>query len=76
MSFQLYSDIHTELSKKSYPEITPTTKYLILAGDIGKITTVNFKQFITYCSERWEKVLYVFGNHEFYGGRSSPSYKN
>lgn len=70
MSFQLYSDIHIELSKNLFPRIPISAKYLILAGDIGKITMVNFKEFIKYCSSNWEKVFFVFGNHEFYGSRS------
>lgn len=68
--FQLYSDIHLELTKK-YPKITPRTKYLFLAGDIGKINTDNFKDFFDYCSNNWEKVFYVLGNHEYYHSHKS-----
>jgi Icc-related predicted phosphoesterase len=67
MKFQLYSDIHLELLSKGYTNIPVLADYLILAGDIGVITMENFKEFIRYCASQWKEVLYVFGNHEFYG---------
>lgn len=69
--FQLFSDIHLEFSKKSFPKIPKLEDYLILAGDIGKINTNNFKDFFDYCSNNWEKVFYVLGNHEYYHSNKS-----
>lgn len=63
--FQLFSDIHLEFYK-SFPKIPKLEANLILAGDIGKINTSNFKDFFDYCSSNWEKVFYVLGNHEYY----------
>jgi predicted phosphohydrolase len=63
--FQLYSDIHLELSK-TFPKIPKLEDNLILAGDIGKLNTVNYKPFFDYCSALWKKVFYILGNHEFY----------
>jgi hypothetical protein len=45
--FQLFSDIHLEYYK-SFPIIPKIEKYLILAGDIGKIDTNNYKSFFDY----------------------------
>jgi hypothetical protein len=59
MKFQLFSDIHTELTKY-YPRIVPKADYLILAGDIGKVTLPNFQSFMAYCSENWKIVIYIF----------------
>lgn len=73
MKFQLFSDIHIEFTENTYPKIKPKEPYLILAGDIGKISMDNFKEFIKYCSENWLIVLYVFGNHEFYSRHSMGS---
>lgn len=75
MSYQVYSDIHTEFSKKKFPKIIPTAPYLILPGDIGKITMDSFRDFISYCSSKWIKVFFIFGNHEFYGSRSIETLK-
>lgn len=74
MRYQLFSDIHLEMSK-SFPKITPKCDVIILAGDIGKITNKNFKEFISYCSENWKYIIYVFGNHEFYCKRSIETTK-
>lgn len=65
---QIISDIHLEFYK-SFPKITPKSKYLFLAGDIGTIENNydnKIKKFLTYCSNNWEKIFYVLGNHEFY----------
>jgi predicted phosphohydrolase len=69
--FQLFSDIHLEFSKKSFPKIPKLEEYLILAGDIGKINTSNFKDFFDYCSLNWKKVFYILGNHEYYSSNKS-----
>lgn len=63
--FQLFSDIHCELTK-NIPKIPNLAPYLFLAGDIGKINTNNFTEFIEYANKNWEKVFYVCGNHEYY----------
>jgi len=68
--FQLFSDIHLEFYK-SFPRIPKLENYLILAGDIGKINTPNFKEFFDYCSKNWLKVFYVLGNHEYYHSNKS-----
>jgi hypothetical protein len=65
---QVISDIHLEFYN-SYPKIKPLAKYLFLAGDIGTISNefdTKVKDFLSYCSENWEKIFYVVGNHEFY----------
>ena len=64
--FQLFSDIHLEHMKNSYPQITPLADYLFLGGDIGKFGFPNFKPFFDYCSKNWKMTFYIFGNHEFY----------
>lgn len=68
--FQLYSDIHLEFYK-DYPKIPCLKKYLILAGDIGKINTTCFHKFLEYCNSKWMKVFYVLGNHEYYHSRKT-----
>lgn len=71
LSFQLFSDIHLELlSSSTLPKIPPKAPYLFLAGDIGGIKNPNYVKFLDYCSDNWDKVFYVFGNHEFYNRHS------
>ena len=66
MEIQIYSDLHTE-HNKSYPKIKAYCDILVLAGDIGNIKKANFKKFIEYCSQNWKHIIFVLGNHEYYG---------
>ena len=68
--FQLLSDAHLEFCKQHLkPKVLAPN--LILAGDIGKLESNVWKQFITYCSANWKQVFYIFGNHEFYHDNKS-----
>jgi predicted phosphodiesterase len=62
---QIFSDIHIELWNK-LPEIPVKAKYLFLAGDICNQMHPLFYPFFDYCSDNWEKVFYISGNHEYY----------
>ena len=47
--------------------IVPKAPILILAGDLGSLYSPHYIiQFLKTCSENFEQVLYVLGNHEFY----------
>ena len=65
LDFQLFSDLHLEL-RDDYPKIIPTANLLILAGDIGNLQSINYRNFIQYCSLRYKMIFIVLGNHEFY----------
>jgi predicted phosphohydrolase len=65
LTIQIFSDIHIELWNK-LPTLHVNSKYLFLAGDICSQTHALFYPFFDYCSNHWEKVFYVPGNHEFY----------
>jgi len=65
MRFQLFSDLHIELSK-SWPKPPKLADILVLAGDIGKIDSPGWKEFMGYCDKTWSHTFYVLGNHEFY----------
>jgi len=30
---------------------------------------IRYREFLQYCSENWNSVIYLAGNHEYYGGR-------
>jgi predicted MPP superfamily phosphohydrolase len=71
MKIQYVSDIHLETrpntSKPNFKDILyPVAPYLALCGDIGNPLTPNYEEFLKYCSENFELVFYVLGNHEYY----------
>lgn len=67
MKIQLASDLHLEFIQRDYPgkrliEPAPGADVLVLAGDIA-----NGTQAIELFADWPVQVLYVAGNHEFYG---------
>ena len=69
---QYVSDIHLEMyDKVPFPLIVkPAARYLALCGDIGHPRQPIFQNFMEYCSQRWDKVFYVPGNHEYYNKKN------
>jgi predicted phosphodiesterase len=41
-------------------------RYLILAGDIGNPKQKNYKEYMAYCANNYEKVFVITGNHEYH----------
>lgn len=72
LKFDLYSDTHTEYIDEDtfdgwlVKNIVKNNDLLVLAGDIGCLHSPNFPKLIDYVAEKWEKVIFVPGNHEFY----------
>ena len=75
MKIRVFSDLHLEHFSASQIFDPKEGDVLILAGDIlcakhfktnGYIHQV-YDRFLSDCSKNYDKVLYVFGNHEFYG---------
>jgi len=62
--FQLISDIHLE--QRVNIEIKKMADYLILAGDIGYPEQDIFKNFMKINSNKFKKIFYITGNHEYY----------
>lgn len=60
----IISDLHLEHGTKFVLEKIEGVDFLILAGDIGSYK--SHLPFIKDCASKY-KVLYVLGNHEFYG---------
>ncbi len=69
------SDLHLEFDSEFRPENKHNADVLILAGDISIFKYMRpesglyktFMPFFKHVSERWEKILYIPGNHEYYG---------
>ena len=66
MKLQFMSDLHLETYKKPFP-IQPSAPNLALIGDICYAHHRNLIPFLTRCSEQFETIFYVPGNHEYYG---------
>lgn len=70
--FRIWSDLHLETGSWDPAWFENAAgQYLILAGDINEIVKTIKKpealEFFQKCSEEFVKVLYVAGNHEFWG---------
>jgi len=62
--FQYFSDLHLE-KKVSIPKIPQVADNLLLAGDIGHPNTEIYQEFFKQCSQKYERVFVVDGNHEW-----------
>lgn len=79
MKIQIASDLHLEFPEntqwfKKNPFI-PKSEVLILAGDIvylEKFDTVQF--FFEDISEKFERIIYLPGNHDYFGGAINKDY--
>lgn len=63
--FQVISDIHLEMRKK-IPQLVVSAPVLCLCGDIGYPVLTTYWKFIEWCSNNYECVFVIAGNHEFY----------
>lgn len=72
MKIHLVSDLHLEMTK-DYPTylLKVDCNVLVLAGDIGAPFTTKYKNFISLCSNTFEHVILVAGNHEYYNKKQS-----
>jgi predicted phosphodiesterase len=73
MQIQVLSDIHFEVCKnperlldKILPPYPEKNTVLVLAGDIGYIGSEIYMKYIEKCSELYDAVFLVAGNHEYY----------
>lgn len=69
MKLQILSDAHTEMHAdggKSFVEwVTTDADVLVIAGDLG--TTRTLREVLRQFCQRYPHVIYVLGNHEYYG---------
>lgn len=67
MKVSIVSDIHLEFSKDVFLNNDENSDLLILAGDIGSGISPETDSFILNCCKMYKDVIFVLGNHEFYG---------
>lgn len=63
MKFQVMSNFH--ISGKPVPKPECTSDVLVLAGNIGHARTLEYNEFLKYCSETWKHVVMILGEYEF-----------
>lgn len=81
LKFRIASDLHTEFMAAQYDNLeriadklltpleTDKDTILLLAGDIGSMHKIKvLVKFIDIVAPRFKHVLYIPGNHEYYGG--------
>jgi predicted phosphodiesterase len=88
MLLRIVSDLHTEFYnfnkfKKTLQTYLPCDdrdkdSILILAGDCGVFSQYpsTIKPLLNLLSSRFRHILYVYGNHEFYGGANWVTYRD
>ena len=71
LKIQYISDIHLDINGNlTGPDILkPVGDILILAGDISSPLYHGLHKFLKWCSQRWNKVIFIPGNHEYYNGK-------
>ncbi|KAI0378962.1 phosphoesterase [Hypomontagnella monticulosa] len=69
LPFQVLSDLHLEVGQQySVFDFPTTAPNLILAGDIGLLSHYDaYLDFLQKQTARYDRVILVLGNHEFYG---------
>lgn len=68
MRIQVLSDLHLEFRYAGVPALVPDVEVVVLAGDLAPAR----KGFIGLAADVWAEaghILYVPGNHEYYGSR-------
>ena len=66
MRVQIPSDLHIEFDGNRIPPLAPDAELIILAGDLAPVHTRR----VGDIAKRWagaDRILYVPGNHEYYG---------
>lgn len=77
MTFQYFSDIHTEFYNENIPKIKrkfievlekqqDRPSILLIAGDIGLPSRPSYASFLQSLSPLYEKIFITTGNHEYY----------
>jgi hypothetical protein len=77
LRIQIASDLHIEFygSLENVPNdlIVPRAPVLALLGDVGLAFTPLLQEFLLLQADRFETVLFLAGNHEFYNVRGAQN---
>ncbi len=71
MRIQYASDLHLDYHRagrhRFFEFLFPTAEILVLAGDIGPGMLSVYCELLTWASGLWKEVVFIPGNHEYYG---------
>lgn len=73
MLAHIVSDIHLEMNKTPITNVSDLFEkdniadVIFLSGDIGNVCEDSYWAFLTSCSETYQTVFVILGNHEAYG---------
>ena len=66
-TLQFASDLHLDSDSPAFDLLLrPVAADLALCGDIGDPWSAVYRDFIAWCSARWERVFLIAGNHEYF----------
>ncbi len=70
LQFDLMSDLHEDAGRFDIPAPNEGSTVLVLAGDLAEYQNLRSNNFKTLraAKDLYEHVIYVPGNHEYYGG--------
>lgn len=69
IQFQLWSDIHLEISNLNLSKFKASAPILLLGGDIGIPNSDRYCALLNKLFPLYEYIFIICGNHEFYGSR-------
>lgn len=79
MKYQLVSDVHLHGRQRAGEVAQTDANALLLAGDViewhNAMDRKVGKEFLHEMAGRYERVYYIPGNHEYYGGRMDKTYR-
>lgn len=73
VSLQVVSDVHAEFLDGILPMMSRDAEILIMAGDIMPHVNKSYKDTLSALCYGYKHVVYVPGNHEYYGGSGTPT---
>lgn len=71
LKIQIVSDLHLDKYGDDIPDdiIIPNAPVLALLGDVGSAGSLYYQQFLYKQTERFQHVIFLAGNHEYYNQR-------
>ena len=80
MRLQYLSDVHLEFHRDHglafADSVEPVAETLVLAGDVAPMGDLSYIEPIRALCQKFARVLYVAGNHEFYGAHVKAATAN